>query len=148
MMGNTRPNGRAMSLPGGLAIGLGVSMSVTVAASLILTKMVLGEMIQMQSIGYGILILLIMAAFLGAVVAQGRVKHRRLLVCILSGLIYYAVLLAVTALFFGGQYTGVGVTGLLILAGSSAAALLATGKGSGSKIGKTMRKGKGVSRLR
>ena len=83
MMGNTRPNGRAMSLPGGLAIGLGVSMSVTVAASLILTKMVLGEMIQMQSIGYGILILLIMAAFLGAVVAQGRVKHRRLLVCIL-----------------------------------------------------------------
>ena len=147
MMVNTRPTGRAMSLPGGLAMGLGVSMFVTVAASLILTKLVLGERMQMQNIGYGILILLIAAAFLGAMVAQGRVKRRKLLVCVLSGVVYYGVLLGVTAMFFGGQYSGVGVTGLLILAGSGAAALLATGKGRGSKIGKSMRKRRGMSYL-
>lgn len=133
MMVNTRPTGRAMTLPGGLAMGLGVSMFVTIAATLILTKMVLGDMLQMQNIGYGILILLIAASFLGAMVAQGRVKHRRLLVCILSGVVYYCVLLGSTALFFGGQYSAVGVTGLLVLAGSGAAALLAAGKGSGRK---------------
>lgn len=133
MMVNTRPTGRAMTLPGGLAMGLGVSMFVTVAATLILTKLVLGERMQMQNIGYGILILLIAASFLGAMVAQGRVKHRRLLVCILSGVVYYCVLLGSTALFFGGQYSAVGVTGLLVLAGSGAAALLEAGKGSGRK---------------
>lgn len=133
MMVNTRPTGRAMTLPGGLAVGLGVSMFVTVAATLILTKLVLGERMQMQNIGYGILILLIAASFLGAMVAQGRVKHRRLLVCILSGVVYYCVLLGSTALFFGGQYSAVGVTGLLVLAGSGAAALLEAGKGSGRK---------------
>ena len=130
MMVNTRPTGRAMTLPGGLAVGLGVSMFVTIAATLILTKWVLGDRMQMQNIGYGILILLITASFLGAMVAQGRVKHRRLLVCILSGVVYYCVLLGSTALFFGGQYSAVGVTGLLVLAGSGAAALLAAGKGS------------------
>ena len=133
MMVNTRPTGRAMTLPGGLAVGLGVSMFVTIAATLILTKLVIGERMQMQNIGYGILILLIAASFLGAMVAQGRVKHRRLLVCILSGVVYYCVLLGSTALFFGGQYSAVGVTGLLVLAGSGAAALLEAGKGSGRK---------------
>ena len=133
MMVNTRPTGRAMTLPGGLAVGLGVSVFVTIAATLILTKLVIGERMQMQNIGYGILILLIAASFLGAMVAQGRVKHRRLLVCILSGVVYYCVLLGSTALFFGGQYSAVGVTGLLVLAGSGAAALLEAGKGSGRK---------------
>ena len=140
MNANVRPTGRAMSLPGGLAIGLIVSMSVTVAVSVILTKLVLSEVLKMQNIGYGILILLIMSAFLGAMVAQGKVKHRRLMVCVLSGVVYYGVLLGITALFFGGQYAGAGVTGLLILAGSGTAALLAAGKGNGRKSIRRKRK--------
>jgi hypothetical protein len=40
------------------------------------------------------------------------------------------MLVALTALFFGGQYTGIWVTMLLILGGSGTTALLGMGKGN------------------
>ena len=44
--------------------------------------------------------------------------------CLLTGVCYYLALLAMTALFFGGQYSALGVTALAVLAGSGGAALL------------------------
>jgi hypothetical protein len=41
-----------------------------------------------------------------------------------SGAGYYLTLLAMTALFFGGQYQGMGVTLGLVLAGAGTATLL------------------------
>ena len=40
-----------------------------------------------------------------------------------SGLLFWATLIAITALFFGGQYDGMLVTGLVILAASGIVAL-------------------------
>lgn len=98
-----------------------------------LAKLVMDEKMAMEHVGYGIMILLLAASFLGAVTAQGKIKHRKMLVCLLSGLVYFIMLLAATALFFGGQYTGVGVTGLLILGGSGTAALATAGQGTNRK---------------
>lgn len=123
--------GRAMSIPGGLAVGVGAGIAMTLAGSVILTKLVLSETMQMENLGYGIVGLLLMSSFIGAVTACGRVKRRPLLICMLSGGLYFLILLSITALFFGGQYNGVGVTGLLVLGGSGAAALVLAGKGSG-----------------
>jgi len=116
--------GKAASIPGGLALGAGVSVAVTLVLSAIIAKLVQTEALQQDQIGYAVMILLITASCLGAAVAQGRVKHQRVLVCMLSGLIYYVILICITALFFGGQYTGFGVTGLLISGGAGTTALL------------------------
>ena len=138
MIAVKKPTGRAMSIPAGLAVGAAISGLITLLGCLILTWMVLKGSMVFEFIGYGIMILLLLGAFLGAAVAQGRVKHRRSMVCMLSGLVYFLILLAITALFFGGQYSGIGVTALLILAGAGTAALI-FGKGrrpSGPKIRK------------
>ena len=84
--------------------------------------MELGRLKQ-ENIGYGVMLLLLTASYAGAALASAKVKRRKGLVCLLTGVGYFALLLAVTALFFGGQYSAVGVTALLILAGSGCAAL-------------------------
>lgn len=140
MKGKRKMTATTASMPGGLAVGGGVSLGVTLLLSAVLAWLVHRETIAMENIGYGILVLLLMASFLGAETAFGRIRRQRLLVCGLSGLIYFALLLSITALFFGGQYSGVGVTALLILAGSGAAALLGLRRGRGGKKIKSLRR--------
>lgn len=122
-----------MSMPGGLAMGGLVSLGITLAGSAILAWLVDEEMMAMESIGYGIMVMLLGASFLGAVTAYGKIRRRRLLVCAASGLVYIGILLSITALFFGGQYSGVAVTVLLVLAGSVAAGMLGLGQGRGGR---------------
>ncbi len=78
----------------------------------------------MYGVGYGAMIVLVIASAMGAWTAEGRIQRMRLQVCLLSGLSYFLALLSATALFFGGQYSGIGVTALAILAGSAGVALL------------------------
>ena len=128
MVANKKITGRATSLPVGLAIGATCSL----AATLILT-LVESETLPVEKIGYGIMALLIVSSFAGAMIAFGRIKRQRMLVCIVSGVIYFTMLMSVTALFFGGQYSAVGTTALLVLAGSGTAALLGLRQRRGTK---------------
>lgn len=125
-----------LSMPGGLAWGGGMSLGVTLLGAGALTWLVDREILPMEKIGYGILVLLLLASNLGAVTALGKLHRRRLLVCLASGGVYFGLLLSITALFFGGQYSGVGTTALLVLAGSATAALLGPGQGRGGRRGK------------
>ena len=133
MVVNRKPTGRAMSMPGGLALGALFSVGATLVLTAVLAKLVEGETIPQEKIGYGIMAILVLSAFTGSMAAFGRIKRQRLLVCGLSGAIYFAVLMSMTALFFGGQYSAVGTTALLILLGSAAAALLGLKQGRGVK---------------
>lgn len=137
MKGTQKLTGRAMSMPGGLAAGAAVSLAVTLFSAALIANMVDTGRLPEEKIGYGIMVLLLAASFLGAVVANGRIKRQRLMVSMLSGGIFFLILLSITALFFGGQYSGVGVTAGLILAGSGAAALLGLRQGRGGKRPKT-----------
>lgn len=123
MVVNQKSTGKAMSMPMGLLLGSGVSMAVTLGAAAVLAKLLDSEKLAWENVGSGIVVLLIAASFLGAMVSCGRIKRQRLLVCAASGALYFGMLLAITALFFGGQYEAVWVTGLLILAGSGGAVL-------------------------
>lgn len=129
---NHKPTGRAASMPAGLLQGALVSIAVTLSIAAILAKLLDSEKIGWENIGYGIVFLLLAASFLGAIAAYRKIKRQRILVCAASGVIYFGVLLAVTALFFGGQYHGILVTFVLIFAGSVTAGLLGLGHG-GSK---------------
>ena len=137
MVMNRKVTGTAASLPVGLAVGAVVSSAVTAAGSALAAKLVLGGSIPEGAIGYCAMVILLLASALGAWTAAGRIRHRRLYVCMLSGAVYYGCLLMLTALFFGGQYQGMGVTALVVLAGCVTAALLEKkGKGKPSGAGK------------
>lgn len=110
-----------MPLPAGLGLGLGISMAITLIAVGILAGMVLKGTVSENAVGYCTMIIVPVSAALGALVAAIAVKHRWLIVCASVGGLYFLTLLSITALFFGGQYSGVGITVLLILLGTAAA---------------------------
>lgn len=134
---NQKPTGRAMSLPGGLAVGAAVSLGITLLCAAALAKLIDMEKMPWESVGYGIIVLLFLASFLGAIAAHRAVKRQRLLVCGVSGLLYFGLLLSITALFFGGQYEGVWPTAAVVLCGSICAFLLGLRGGRGGRRRKT-----------
>ena len=121
---NQKVTGTAASMPVGIAMGCAVSLLITAAGSILVAKLISDEVLVDTAIGYGAMIILLLAAALGATISAAKVKRLRLQVCLLTGVAYYGALLAVTALFFGGQYQGMGVTALLVLAGTGSAALM------------------------
>lgn len=139
MVVNQKVTGRASSMPGGLAFGAAISVGLTLLIAGILTWLVSEEKLAWENIGYGIMVLLLISSFAGALAAYGRIKRQRMLVCGIAGVVYFGILLSLTALFFGGQYDGMPVTALLILGGSAAAGLLGLGGNRGGKRRKVSR---------
>ena len=134
MVINKKVTGKAMSMPVGLAIGLAASLALTLAAAAIAANLILGQKIQETAIGYGAIIILLLASSIGAGLAAMLVKRRWMVVCLGAGGLYYLTLIGITALFFGGQYQGMGVTALAVLGGCGAVGLLGLrGERSGAK---------------
>ena len=123
MTANQKVTGRASSIPGGLAIGGFMSLIITIIGAMIAAWLIGNERVQEQHIGYCSMLILLASSFIGAWIAASKIKHRRLYICILSGMIYYGMLLTITALFFGGRYQAMGVTAAVVLAGCMSAAL-------------------------
>lgn len=118
-----RIKGTATAIPTGLAIGGLISLIVTLAGAAATAYLVLNQRIGENGIGYASMIILFLGAVMGAWGAFSSIKKQRLQVCLLSAAVYYLLLLAITALFFGGQYQGMGVTAIVILIGALAVAL-------------------------
>lgn len=131
MVVNQKVTGTAASMPVGLTVGVLISVGMTLGGSMIAAWLVSAEKIPESGIGYAALVILLLSSALGALAAVKRIKRQRMVVCMLSGLCYYLVLLACTALFFGGQYSGMGVTALVVLAGAGTIGLLGL-KGEGN----------------
>ena len=123
-----------MSIPGGLALSAAVSLGVTLILSAVVAKMVDAELMGEGAIGYGSLVTLLTASISGAAFAAMKIKRQRLMVCLLSGLVYYITLLGITALFFGGQYQGMGITALVIAGGCGTVILMGMKQGKGKEI--------------
>ena len=121
---NKKPTGTAMSMPAGLAVGGVFSLVITLIFSGIVAKLMDAELLKQESVGYFVIGILLVSSITGAWLSFGKIKRRRMVVCMISGVIYYCILLSITALFFGGQYQGMGVTGLVVLCGSCCAGLM------------------------
>lgn len=130
MLTNQKATGRAVSMPKGLLAGAVMSVLSTVLWVAVLAKLLDAEMIEWDQIGYGIMGVLLFSSVMGALGSSSKIKRQKLIVCVLSGVIYFSVLMALTALFFGGQYEAVGVTALLILGSSISCGLLVAREGS------------------
>ena len=133
MIINRKATGRGSSMPIGVLEGGACAFAGTMLTSAVLAKLVDMEIIPQDKIGYGIMVLLLLCAFLGANEACRRVKRQYLIVSAISAGFYYSMLLSVTALFFGGQYSGMGVTAVLVLCGSLLSVFLRSGNREGRK---------------
>lgn len=132
MVSKRKPSGNAVSMPAGITMGAAVSVLITILGSIVAAYLIGRETIGENAIGYASMIILILATVTGCLVAAKKVKHQRMLVCMICGVCYFAVLLAATALVFGGQYSGVGATAVTVLGSSCAIALLGLRNGKAS----------------
>lgn len=112
------------NLPRGITVGLIVSMISTLIGAAIAAWLLASEKVGEGSVGYIVLILLLISGFLGAMTSCNIIKQKRLPACIISGGVYFLCLLGINALLFQGTYSGVGESALVILAGVLSAALL------------------------
>ena len=124
MVVNRKPSGTAKSMPAGLALGWAVSMGITAVACALLSALILSGKTGWKAMGYGAMVILLISSHIGAAVSCSMIQHRKLLVCILSGVIYLISLAAITALLFGGDFGPIWVTALLIAGGTATAALV------------------------
>ena len=114
--------GRLLAIPGGLAIGLFVSLLITVSAAALIAWLLSAQKIGESGVNALGMLTHCISAVAGSVIANVLVKRMRLQVCLISGVSYYIFLLGITALFFGGEYSGLGISAIIILVSSAAVA--------------------------
>lgn len=124
MVSKGRTTGRAKSVPAALALAAFVSMFITATASAAIAYGLNREKITWVQAGYWIMGMLYGAALIGGKCAFRSVKSNRFLISAMSGLLYWGLLLCLTALFFGGDYGPIWETAAIIGAGSGTAALI------------------------
>ena len=127
-----RSNGRASSIPAGLAVAGAVSLGTTFVGSAVTAWLILRGSFPTRWAGYCAMVILLLSAAAGAVVAVSRIQRRSAQMCLASGGIYYGSLLAITALFLGGQFQGMVVTALMVFCGSGVVLLLGGGRKTGN----------------
>lgn len=139
MVMNKKVTGKASSVPAGVTIGVCMSLAVMLVGAAVLAWLVASESVGEEMIGYGVMIILFAASVSGSWLSSMKIKRLRVQVSLITGGIYYLILLAITALFFGGRYHGMGVTGILVMLGSGTASILGLKGKNGRKV-KTRKK--------
>ena len=124
---------KAGIMPKGIGIGWGTSIAITILGAAVSSWLLVSEKIGESNLGYVIAILLLVSSAVGALVASSVIRQKRILVCLISGSMYFLSMLGINALFFQGVYSGVGESALLILAGSFSVALLGLNNGKKPK---------------
>ena len=118
------PTGKAKSIPKGMTIAVLIGMSSTLAMSAAIAIALNNESITWQQAGFWIMGMLFVASFISGKCAYLTIKRQRFAVSIMSGVLYWGILLCITALFFGGKFGAVLETAGVIGAGCCSSALL------------------------
>ena len=139
MLTNQKPTGMSSGIPGGLALGVLAAMVLTVLLGCLLAVLIAKEVLPEENVGYGVMAVLFVSSAIGSTVAYKRIRHRRLMVFVLSGICYLVTLTGLTALFFGGQYEGIFPTAMLIIGGTGVAFLRSASMSRGWKPHKKSR---------
>lgn len=118
---------------GAVAAAAGIGLCVTLCGAAVVAKLAETEILPEEKLGYGVMLVLLAASCAGGLLGKNKMKKQILPVCLACGIGYFGLLILLTALFFGGEYSGVGASGLMILCGSILAAMTGTGQGRRGK---------------
>lgn len=124
MITTKKVSGTATPMPLGIAAGVMGSVLITCVFVLVLTWAVFSDVIDEVALGYCLMVGVFIASAMGGLVAMLKVKRRCIFVGLATSAIYYLALLGMTVLFFGGSYSGIVTTGVLILLGGACAGML------------------------
>ena len=124
-------NGKPWTMPGGIGLGVVMAMGWTIGMAILTGKLMDAERLAMESVGYASMVILVSAAWIGCTIAYGKIRKQKAMVCAMTASGYFLSLLAVTALFFGGQYRGIGATALMIVCGCALAMMVGNRAGKG-----------------
>ena len=104
---------KAVRLPISIAVDTAVGMIGALSGAAVLATMIINGKIGENSMRYGCLAVLAVSAVLGSLIAALTASERKIIAATAVGASMFAVLISCTALFFGGQYSGIAVTLLL-----------------------------------
>lgn len=116
---------QSKKIPVGIGIATLCGILAALAGVLILAWLISTGKIKEETLEYGIMILSILTAIVVSSTAIKQVQRHILLISTGSCLCSLIVLLGINALFFDGNYEGVGVTLLMMLGTGVAVALIA-----------------------
>lgn len=120
--------------PMGVGIGVMVALLLSLGGCAVVAYLISNGYISQSAMKIYAAIILMLSAFIGALIAYGRVKKQRLQISVITAAVYYLCLLAITALFFGGQFAGAGTGAIVVILGCCAAALLGISPGKKRKF--------------
>ncbi len=123
MVANRKVTGRTLSVPAGIGLGAAACVVLTLAGAALLAWLSGRETISDSGLGIGCGLVLLISSSTGGILAAALIRKQRLMVCTITAASYYGILLGMTALLFGGQYQGMGVTLVCVLAGAALAAM-------------------------
>ena len=127
---------RSMPLGRSLALGATMSMVVTLIFAAVFAAMISAGVIGENMTGYISNGILLLAAVIGSLTGVGKLQEKKLYWSLGIAVIYFLLLLAMTALFFDGRYDRITVTSFVLFLGAIGGAILGKGKGSGSNLRK------------
>lgn len=121
-------------LPEALVIGVLAGIIVTLIGTSLLAYLIGNETLDIHSVNPGCIVIHFLGSGAVGLVSYGFLKRQRIIVCALSALCYFLLQLGMTAMFFGGQYQGIGGSVLAIIGGGVLAVLPGfISRGSGGK---------------
>lgn len=124
MVVNQKSASASKSLPVRLALGWCVAVLATLAGALTLSALILSGRTGWGTIGYGAMVVLLLASYLGSACSCKFATGRGLLSCGLFAMIYFFTLVSITVLFFGSQFGTVWLLAILVAGGAAAAMLI------------------------
>ena len=107
----------------GVLWGATISFVVTLLLCMVIAVILNNEKMAESNVGYGVLVILHLASYMGSYTACRMVGKQRLMVGLLTGATYFGTMMIVTAIAFGGEYHGISATVMLILCGNILAAM-------------------------
>ncbi len=109
-------NGRVMSMPAGIGLGVGTSGIVTLIGAMVLAWLISTERAGEDAVGWGCMVIQLLASAVGCITAWRVIRHKRLMVTGLTAVSYYLALL-IMSLAFGAGFTGMGTTAAMVVLG-------------------------------
>lgn len=120
--------GKATSVTKGIAMAAFISIIITAALSAAIAYLLNKEKVTWDQAGYWIMGMLFVSSYVGGKIAYAAIKRQRAAVTMMSGVLYWGLLLCATALFWGGHFDALWETAGIIGAGCGTAALISMPK--------------------
>lgn len=119
-----------------IIVGITAGIIITLLGVGLAAIMIARGIVQESGTAYCAIAILLLSAVTASRIAALNYSGIKIWISLATGLTYSAILLAVTALFFDGQYRGIGVTIMVVLSGCTMAAIM---KNKGNNMRKLRR---------